>query len=126
MIVPNREYSFDVECFEKNEKRTDVSYERLISGKHGDTDYHKLFSYPHMCSKVTNNTINSDKKLFISGDSQMIPSIAFLASHFKEVYYFDNRTSKSFKGIIESNDYTDVLFAIGNNDIQKYTQENLK
>ena len=32
------------------------------------------------------------RTLMISGDSQMIPSIAPLAHYFKEVWYFDNRT----------------------------------
>ena len=33
------------------------------------TDYHKLYRYPHQCSRIINKTIVSDKKLFISGDS---------------------------------------------------------
>ena len=126
MLVPNKEYSFNVECYERNEIISNVSYESLISGKLGDTGYHNLYLYPHMCSKVVNNTIDSDRKLFISGDSQMIPSIAFLAQHFKEVYYFDNRTRNSFRQIIKSVDYTDILFALSDVGIAKYETENLR
>ena len=54
--------------------------------------YRELYRFPHCCSKIVNNTIDSNKKLMISGDSQIIPAIAPLAYYFKEVWYFDNRT----------------------------------
>lgn len=125
MLVPNKEYNFDVECFDRNETMSNVSYEKLINGTVGPTDYHSLYLYPHMCSKIVNNTIDNNRKLFISADSQMIPSIAFLAQHFKETYHFDNRTTKSFKDIIESVDYTNILFALWDSSIDRYVNYNL-
>lgn len=54
--------------------------------------YRELYRYPHKCSRIINNTSRTMRTLMISGDSQMIPSIAPLAHYFKEVWYFDNRT----------------------------------
>ena len=54
--------------------------------------YRELFRFPHKCSRIVNKTPISNRKLMISGDSQMIPSIAPLAHYFREVWYFDNRT----------------------------------
>ena len=54
--------------------------------------YRELYRFPHKCSRIINRTSASTRKLMISGDSQMIPSIAPLAHYFKEVWYFDNRT----------------------------------
>lgn len=84
--------------------------------------YRELYRFPHKCSRIINNTSTSTRKLMISGDSQMIPSIAPLAHYFKEVWYFDNRTGyykekpsgqfvfhkDEFKSFSEN--YKDVIF----------------
>ena len=44
---------------------------------------------------------------------------------FKEIAYFDNRDYKSHFDENET-DFTDYLFAIGFNNLEKYTQINLK
>lgn len=84
--------------------------------------YRELYRYPHRCSRIINNTTKSTRKLMISGDSQMIPSIVPLAHYFKEVWYFDNRTGyfreeksgplifHSDKFISFENTYKDVIF----------------
>ena len=85
--------------------------------------YRELYRFPHKCSRIINNTSTSTRKLMISGDSQMIPSIAPLAHYFKEVWYFDNRTGyykekasgpfvfhkDEFKSFSEN--YKDVIFS---------------
>lgn len=85
--------------------------------------YRELYRFPHKCSRIINNTSTSTRKLMISGDSQMIPSIAPLAHYFKEVWYFDNRTGyykeKTFGPFVFHKDefkslshtYKDVIFS---------------
>lgn len=88
--------------------------------------YRELYRFPHNCSRVINKTTKSERILMITGDSQMIPSIAPLSHYFKEVWYFDNRTGyiknpktkefefhkeqfKSFRKTFANITFTDVL-----------------
>ena len=76
--------------------------------------YHKLYAFPHVNSKIINLTDdNNGKTLLISGDSQMIPIIPFLASIYKEVWVLDNRTKKasSCHPWIDDIEFDDVLVA---------------
>ena len=87
--VPKKEYFFQVTNLGKNITEN-LDYNGLTHGKEG-TEYHKLIKWPHQSLRIVNETTDSHEKLFISGDSQLIPSIAFISLFFKEVWYFDNR-----------------------------------
>ena len=90
------------------------------------TDYHKLFVFPHSCSVIKNLYKSNNRKLLISGDSQMIPLIPILCTIFEELYYFDSRTDKSFKRILGNVNFDDILIEIFNRDLDYYVINNLK
>lgn len=78
----------------------------------GITDYHKLVAFPHMTFKITNEWEHNGKKLCISGDSQMIPLIPFLATIYNEVWFMDSRRDNvSLKKNWENVVFDDVLIA---------------
>lgn len=91
------------------------------------TDYHKLCPLPHSCFKIINNNITNGKKLLISADSQMIPSLIPLSNYYKEIWHFDNRTSPhiSLFEFIKGNDFNDILIALYDNPLWKYIETNL-
>lgn len=90
------------------------------------TEYHKLYAFPHSCSIVKNLYKHNGRKLLISGDSQMIPSIPVLCTIFEEVWYFDNRSSMSFKELLESQRFDDILIEAHSSGINYYINNNLK
>ena len=90
------------------------------------THYHKLYAFPHSCSIVKNLYKHNGRTLLVSGDSQAIPFITTLCTIFKEVWYFDNRSGMSFKDLLEKANFTDILIEMCNNDIEYYTDKNLK
>lgn len=88
--VPIRDYKFSVTCFDEN-KTEEVDYNGLVTAPKDVTEFHRLFRFSHRNSRTINLTIDNDRKLFISGDSQLVPDIGFLCCFFKEVWYLDNR-----------------------------------
>ena len=105
--------------------------------------YRELYHYPHTCTRIVNHTTDSKRKLMISGDSQMIPSIGPLAHYFKEVWYFDNRTGyiknietgefefkeelfKSYRDTYKDVNFTDVLIECYCRDLKWYEYWNLQ
>ena len=79
----------------------------------------------------------------VIGDSQSIPDIPYLAMHFREVWYFDNRTGyykdmqsgefifhknefKSFAKTYENTEFTDVLIECYCRDLDWYQYWNLQ
>ena len=109
-----------------NQRVDNLSFDDLVTKDSKISDFHSLWYAPHKVSYIINETLSSGKKLFISGDSQMIPSMAILATLFKEIVYLDNRTKTSTKPLYEGINYTDILFELNFNDITKYTVENMK
>ena len=93
------------------------------------TEYHKMYLFPHTCSKVTNlNKDNNGKRLLISCDSQSIPLIPILSLIYKEVWVFDNRYQNlSFKEELEKVQFDDILLLVGYTYLpDKYIVDNLK
>lgn len=137
-LVPKNKYTFKLYSFLRD-KEFDFEFDGGLVFNYNlrpDGKYRDLFVFPHQCSRIINNEINNDKKLFISGDSQIIPSISILACYYKEVWYFDNRTGKegnfinkenttkysdNFKDVI----FDDVLIELYSNPIEWYTEINL-
>lgn len=138
-LKPKQEIRYNVTCFTNGETKSNVSYDELMTTEN-KTPYHNLYVYSHKCSMIENLTTDSNRVLFISGDSQMIPSILPLSVYFKKIYYFDNRSGKYKLNGVEcynydltrtlskyylSNHITDVLVALFK-DIERYTKINLK
>lgn len=136
-LKPKIDYTFEVVCFTDNTKEI-LKFEDLKPIDKDNVSYRDLYRFPHKCSKVINLDINNDRKIFISGDSQIIPDIAILACYYKEVWYFDNRTGKSLdwsiidkEKTISFNDnykninFDDVLIELYTNPIWWYTEINL-
>lgn len=130
MLYPNKEYSFDVYSLEFDEKHYNVPFDILVNScninHYSITEYHKLYKYPHSSSHIINNTIDSDRKLIVSGDSQMIPIISIIACYFKEVIYLDNGSQKSLKQYIEEFNPTDVLIELNADVVSHYLERNFK
>lgn len=137
-LVPKKEYTFKLYSFLRN-KEFDFSYDGglvLNFNLRPEGKYRDLFVFPHQCSKIINNELQNNKKLFISGDSQIIPCISILACYYKEVWYFDNRTGKK-NNIIDENKtikysdkykdtiFDDVLIELYSNPLEWYTKINL-
>ena len=129
VLTPRKDVIFDMYGLSTDETFLDVGYDFLTHSHltaNGLTEYHKLYRFPHLCSKIINKSTTSSRTLFISGDSQMIPDIATLACYFRELWYMDNRTNKSFSELYKDICFTDVLVALNNNAESFYLDLNLK
>ena len=73
------------------------------------SEYHRLYRGSHACSRVINETVDNDLKIFISGDSMMIPAIPIFCCYYKEVVYMDNRDGKSHKEYYEDKQFDEIL-----------------
>lgn len=127
ILKPIKEFKYEVYGFTRNEYYDNLSFDDIItnnSSKNDITDYHRLYKYGHECSRLINKTIDTSRKLFISGDSQMIPNISFLSCFFKEVWYFDNRDKKQNKDKYIDHDFTDVIIEIGCGTYNDYMFKN--
>ena len=85
ILVPKTDYRYEIFGYTRNEHFDDLSFADITSNNSTNNDiydYHRLFKYSHECSRLINKDIASDRKLFISGDSQMIPDIGFLSCFF--------------------------------------------
>lgn len=127
ILFPKTDFKFELFGFDRDEYLADATFEDLIQNdKQSDrlNDYHRLYRYSHECSRIVNKTIDSDRKLLISGDSQMIPLISWLACLFKELWYFDNRPNKSKQDILNDASFSDVLIELNCNSLKKYCDDN--
>lgn len=142
-IKPKRENKYTITCFDNGHK-VNGGYEVLLNPEFFNSHlYRELYRYPHRCSRVVNETIKSDRKLMISGDSQIIPAINPLTNYFKEVWYFDNRTGyirdketkehklcgdlfKSFSYTYKDVEFTDVLIECYSRGLDWYEYWNLQ
>lgn len=125
---PKKEYTYEIFGFDLNEHLDNASFDDLITcniNKREITGYHKMYRYPHMSSRIINKTIDSNRKLFISGDSQMIPEIPFLSCFFNEVWYMDNRGDMHLANKYKDIDFSDVLIELNCNVMEKYIVTNL-
>ena len=89
------------------------------------TKYHKLFCFPHRCGRIFNKTIETNRRLVVSCDSQMIPIMPVLACYFKEIWHLDNRGNKKIVENIDVDKISDVIIVGGFNNEEKYTITNL-
>lgn len=128
MLFPNQEIIYDAydltdDIFVKNEK-----YENFVNcydfpDVYGcvPSEFHKLFRFFHRVSVIVNKTTEKNKKLLISCDSQMIPSIMPLSFYYKELWVFDNRrTDQNFEHFLKLVDFDDILIQLNYNPLYKY------
>ena len=137
-------YMYSIFCMERNLYIKNVKITELINNKNNanmKTPYHLLCSANHEPSVITNETIKNDRKLLISGDSQMIPSILPLANYYKQIFYMDNRTgfcknadgkigldinkTTSYRNQYENVDFNDIIIVLWANRFSNYTEINL-
>ena len=124
---PIANYKYEIFGFNRNEHFDNLSYDDLVSNDSNKTDitpYHKLYKYSHENSRIINKTINSEKKLFISGDSQMIPDIAVLSCFFKEIWYLDNRDGLKLSNYWKDIDFSSVLIELNEASLEQYICKN--
>lgn len=129
LFKPKNDYKYEIYGYTRNEHFNDLMFYDIThndSVSNGITDYHRLYKYSHECSRLINKTINNDRKLFISGDSQMIPDISFLSCFFKEIWYFDNRNKLILSDKWSSEVFTDVLIEMNHLPLTEYTETNFK
>ena len=129
VLVPKKEHKYEIYGFNRNEYFDNLSYDDITSSHiffKNITDYHKQYKYPHENSRLINKTIDSDRILFISGDSQMIPDIPILSCYFKEIWYMDNRNNLTLSNKYKDINFTDVLVKIGRTEQSDYLDKNFR
>lgn len=128
-LAPNDKMLFSGECFNDGIVTDNMTFDDLTLSTYDTydiTDYHKLFKYGHKTCKVENLSHNNGRRLYISCDSQMIPSAALLCTIFKEVWHIDNRWSVNVYSHLKDVFFDDVLFVLNWDPIDKYTIKNLQ
>lgn len=129
---PNKKYEFSIDIDRDGFYEGDFNI-LLGFNKSYKNEYHKLFASSHRSCVITNNTIDSDRCLLISGDSHCVPQIPILACYFKKIIYLDNRDEREMNettvipNSIKWKDIpiTDVFFSLyEDNSIEKYTCDN--
>lgn len=129
ILKPNREFKYEIYGYTRNEHFDNLTFNDIITNtlvNREITDYHKLYRYSHECSRLINKTLNNDRKLFISGDSQIIPDMSFLSCFFKEIWYFDNRKNKNLSDKWKHEKFSDVIIEMCHLPITDYTELNFK
>ena len=122
--------SFNLWCISDGEKLNKVPYGKIVENNYTTSDitgFHRLFRYSHKSSVITNNKGGNGKTLFISGDSNIIPSVPTLCTIFKEVWYIDNRVDdvEIYKHLKDVH-FDEILFELNWNNLDHYTTKNLK
>lgn len=129
MLYPKTEFKYEIYGFNHNEHFDNISYDDIVHSNVSFsmmTDYHRLYKYPHENSRLINKTLNNERKLFISGDSHMIPNISVLSCYFNEIWYFDNRNGLSLYDKWKDIYFTDILIEIGCTGQDDYIVKNLR
>ena len=129
ILKPLNDFKYEIFGYTRNEHLDNITFDEVTSNdsKSSDiTDYHRLYRYSHECSRLINKDLDSNRKLFISGDSQMIPDISFLSCFFKEIWYFDNRKNLKLSDKWENETFTDFLIEMNHLNINEYLNTNFK
>ena len=128
-LIPKKEYKYEIYGYTRGEHFDNITFNDLINNNSTNqdiTDYHRQYKYSHECSRIINKTIDNNRILFISGDSQLIPDISLLSCFFKEIWYFDNRNDLVLSDKWSDIDFTDVLIEMNWTDTWTYTERNFK
>ena len=137
------DFCFDLSfLFPKNDKKFNVNgldydisyisnYNGLICNSNCpdeiyNTEYHKLYAFPHSCSIIENLGDNNGKTILISGDSQNVPHVPILAYYYKKVYYMDNRENKSHFKWLKDAKFDDIIVCPFDKQEEYYIKNNLR
>lgn len=135
-LVPKRNFHFQIWT---HNLYTEGGYEIMRPNKVitkeviqncGNTKYHLQYIGEHSVSRIVNNDIENNYKLFVSMDSHMIPVIPVLACYFKEIIASDYRTpGKDYKPeydkIYLNKDFTHILIAVsGSTGLDRFIKKN--
>lgn len=129
VLWSKKEHIYEIYGFNRNEYFDNLKYDDIITSHiyfNNITDYHKQYKYPHENSRLINKTIDNNRILFISGDSQMIPDIPILSCYFKEIWYFDNRNNLVLSDKYKNVFFTDVLVEVGRTEQSDYVDKNFR
>lgn len=140
-FIPKKDMTFNVYWLLGTKEYLNIPFENGLIFNETEGNGEKLFRNMiigcHTSLKIVNNSIDSNKKLLISGDSQIIPDIAILACYYKEVWYLDNRSGKIDNLTMDINKtisiedkykdiyFDDILISLYNNPLDWYTEINL-
>lgn len=134
-LLPKKKYEYKVTSFEDNITFSGGIECLMFNGRINKswkntgqvTEYHRVVPFPHSCFKIVNLSLKTTKKLLISGDSQMIPSIIPLTNYFKEVWYYDNRTDPhiNHSKTYQNEKFDCVIFELYKKPLKKYIDDNL-
>ena len=153
-MVPKKEIKFDLYQYDLKDGvniKRDINFDNLHGPQLNSNSmahrYWGLYIYAHNCSRIINKSLPlTRRRLFISGDSQIVPDIPVLAYYFREVWYFDNRTGyvngpKDKKGnyniiwdenkhircekFYKEKNFTDVLIQLYKSGLERYEKWNL-
>ena len=129
ILYPKKEQKYEIYGFNDNEHFDNLSYDDIMTSKAkfiNATAYHKQYKYPHSSSRLINKTLESNRVLFISGDSHMIPDVLVLSCYFKEIWYMDNRDKLSLGDKWKNITFTDVLIELNWMNQEQYNIINFK
>lgn len=123
--IPNKENNFTIYGLDDDLtiNNTDIrwhdEYPKSTKGYNNYDEYDRQYVFFHGCSKIINNTIDSNEKLLIVGDSQILPSLNILVNYYKEVWYWDNRNGEPyFNDYLQGNEFDYILFELWSGDIE--------
>ena len=96
--------------------------------EHTENDLYKsIFRGAYSCCKITNETVDNELKLIVTGDDSIIPAIPILACYYKEVTYLDNRDGGSYKQYFENKVFDEIIVQLNeSNTVNKPLIDNLK
>jgi hypothetical protein len=131
-LKPKKEFLFDIYDISQNTyiKQVDSDFLRhnMTKDSTGDlykiTKYHQLFTFAHKSCLIMNKTIQNNRKLVISCDSQMIPILPVLCCYFNEVWILDKREEYTCEVSIDDINPTDIIIAGGFYKSNKYLKDN--
>lgn len=124
LLKSKQDYVYEIYGYTRDEHFDNLTFQDITHSNICTTEYHGLYKYPHECSRLINKTINNNRKLFISGDSQMIPDISFLSCFFKEIFYFDNRNGLNLSHTWKDITFTNALIELNYDPLFAYTEIN--
>lgn len=131
-LTPKKEFLFDVYDISSGNFIDNVNFQYLrhnANKEHvGDlyklTKYHQLFTFAHKSCQIINKTIDSNRILVISCDSQMIPVLPVLCCYFKEVWILDKREDYLCDKTLNEINPSDIIIAGGFYESNKYLHDN--
>lgn len=123
MPYPIQSQLYTIQSLSRDEQFANVPYEEFFISNTRDeyacTAYHHLYKYAHESSTVDNHTNQNGRRLFVLGDSHMIPLIPMLSIYFQHITYVDNRKKCQILSKIDKISYTDAIIELSTQDLSE-------